>query len=122
MQLVKPFQKQKNVEKHCIQLIGLLCDVRGETGIRNRFRRQLPPHPFESKPVSVKPVFIETGLARSLKPVSDDTETGFVQLVKPVSETEKRPNTEPQGVPEALDRFFGESSFNFLEFQSIDNG
>ena len=55
----------------------------------------------------MKPVFIETGLARSLKPVSDDTETGFVQLVKPVSEAEKRPNTEPQGVPEALDRFLG---------------
>ena len=31
----------------------------------------------------------------------------FLMLEGHMTETEKRPNTEPQGVPEALDRFFG---------------
>ena len=32
-----------------------------------------------------------------------------------MAETEKRPNTEPQGVPEALDRFFGK----LIQFSTI---
>ena len=35
------------------------------------------------KPVSVKPVFAETGLGFTVKPVSDWSETGFVCLSKP---------------------------------------
>ena len=31
----------------------------------------------------------------------------FLMFEGHMTKTEKRPNTEPQGVPEALDRFFG---------------
>ena len=31
----------------------------------------------------------------------------FLTFEGHMTKTEKRPNTEPQGVPEALDRFFG---------------
>ena len=33
----------------------------------------------------------------------------FLKFESPTTKTQKRPNTEPQGVPEALDRFFGKA-------------